>query len=191
MQQRQSRPRAGKTVLVTGGSSGIGKATALGLATMGAHVAITGRDHERTESAAREIRAAGGGRVDVLVADLSAQNEVRRLADEVLQRLPRIDVLVNNVGGYWNSRHVTVDGLERTFALNHLAPFLLTHLLLDRLMHSSPARVVTVSSHAHARGASTSTTYKVNGITPAPGPIASPNSPTCCSPTSWPGGCRA
>ena len=135
---------AGQTVLVTGGSSGIGKATALGLATMGAHLAITGRDRERTESAAREIRAAGGGQVDILVADLSVQSEVRQLADEVLKRLPRIDVLINNVGGYWNTRHVTVDGLERTFAINHLAPFLLTHQLLDRLTHSAPARVVTV-----------------------------------------------
>jgi NAD(P)-dependent dehydrogenase (short-subunit alcohol dehydrogenase family) len=77
---------------------------------------------------------------------------VRRLADEVLQRLSRIDVLVNNVGGYWDTRHVTADGLERTFALNHLAPFLLTNLLCDRLKHSAPARVVTVSSNAHARG---------------------------------------
>ena len=143
---------AGKTVLVTGGSSGIGKATALGLAAMGAHLAITGRDRERTDSAAQEIRAAGGGPVDILVADLSAQTEVRQLADEVLKRLPRIDVLINNVGGYWKTRRVTVDGLEHTFALNHLAPFLLTHLLLGRLTHSSPARVVTVSSHAHAQG---------------------------------------
>ena len=119
---------------------------------MGAHLAITGRDPERTEAAAREIRAAGGGPVDVFVADLSAQAEVRRLADEVLQRLPRLDVLVNNVGGYWNTRHVTADGLERTFALNHLAPFLLTNLLLDRLKESAPARVVTVASHAHAMG---------------------------------------
>ena len=115
-------------------------------------VAITGRDRARTEDAAREIRAAGGGQVDVFVADLSSQAEVRRLADEVLQGLPRIDVLVNNVGGYWNTRHVTADGLERTFALNHLAPFLLTNLLLDRLKQSAPARVVTVSSNAHAMG---------------------------------------
>jgi NAD(P)-dependent dehydrogenase (short-subunit alcohol dehydrogenase family) len=143
---------AGKSVLVTGGTSGIGKATALGLARMGAHLAITGRDRGRTEDAARAIRAAGGGPVDVFVADLSSQAEVRRLADEVLQRLPRIDVLVNNVGGYWNTRHVTVDGLEHTFALNHLAPFLLTNLLLDRLQQSAPARVVTVASHAQAMG---------------------------------------
>ena len=143
---------AGKTVLITGGTPGIGKATALGLAAMGAQLAITGRDRRRTEDAAREIRAAGGGQVDVFVADLSAQSEVRRLAAEVLQRLPRIDVLVNNVGGYWNTRHVTADGLERTFALNHLAPFLLTNLLLDRLRQSAPARVVTVSSNAQAMG---------------------------------------
>ena len=142
----------GKTVLVTGGTGGIGKATALGLATMGAHLAITGRDRWRTESAAREIRAAGGGQVDVFVADLSSQSEVRRLAEEVLQRLPRIDVLVNNVGGYWHTRHVTVDGLEHTFAVNHLAPFLLTNLLLDRLTQSAPARVVTVASQAQAMG---------------------------------------
>ncbi|MBF8191375.1 SDR family oxidoreductase [Nonomuraea sp. K274] len=143
---------AGRTVLVTGGTAGIGRATALGLATMGARLAIIGRDRGRTEGAAREIRAAGGGQVDVFVADLSSQSQVRRLAGEVLQSLSRIDVLVNNVGGYWNTRHVTADGLERTFALNHLAPFLLTSLLLDRLTQSAPARVVTVSSNAQAMG---------------------------------------
>ena len=142
---------AGKTVLVTGGTGGIGRATALGLAAMGAHLAITGRDRDRADDAAREIRA-GGGRVEGFVADLSAQSEVRRLADEVLTSLPRIDVLVNNVGGYWNNRHVTADGLEHTFALNHLAPFLLTNLLLDRLKETAPARVVTVSSNAQAMG---------------------------------------
>jgi NAD(P)-dependent dehydrogenase (short-subunit alcohol dehydrogenase family) len=152
MERIHSGPMAGKTVLVTGASGGIGKATALGLATMGAHLAITGRDRARTEGAARDIRAAGGGQVDVFVADLSSQAEVRRLADEVLQSLPRIDVLVNNVGGYWNTRRVTADGLEHTFALNHLAPFLLTNLLLERLKQSAPARVVTVSSHAQAMG---------------------------------------
>ena len=152
MEHLHGRPMAGRTVLVTGATSGIGRATALGLATMGAHVAITGRDRGRTEDAAREIRAAGGRDVDVFVADLSSQAQVRRLASEVLEGLSRIDVLVNNVGGYWNTRHVTADGLERTFALNHLAPFLLTNLLLDRLERSAPARVVTVASNAHATG---------------------------------------
>jgi NAD(P)-dependent dehydrogenase (short-subunit alcohol dehydrogenase family) len=142
----------GKTVLVTGATGGIGKATARGLAIMGAHVAITGRERGHTEFTAGEIRAAGGGPVDVFVADLSSQSEVRRLADEVLRSLSRIDVLVNNVGGYWNTRHVTADGLEHTFALNHLAPFLLTNLLLDRLRQSAPARVVTVSSNVQGSG---------------------------------------
>lgn len=152
MEQSHSGPMAGRTVLVTGGTGGIGRATALGLASMGAHLGITGRDRGRSEDAAREIRTAGGGQVDVFVADLSSQSEVRRLADGVLQSLSQIDVLVNNVGGYWNTRHVTADGLERTFALNHLAPFLLTNLLIDRLRQSAPARVVTVSSNAQAMG---------------------------------------
>jgi len=150
MEQSRSGPMAGQTVLVTGGSRGIGRATALGLAAMGAHLAIAGRDRGRTEGAARDIRAAGGGLVDVFVADLSSLAEVRRLAGEVLQSLDRIDVLVNNAGGYWNTRHVTADGLERTFAVNHLAPFLLTNLLLGRLKQSAPARVVTVSSNVQA-----------------------------------------
>jgi len=152
MTQIPSRPMAGKTVLVTGGTGGIGRATAMGLAMMGAHLGITGRDGGRTEEAAAEIRAASGGQVDVFVADLSSQSEVRGLAEEVLQAYSRLDVLVNNVGGYWNTRHVTADGLERTFALNYLAPFLLTNLLLDRLKQSAPARVVTVASNAHTTG---------------------------------------
>ena len=143
---------SGTTVLVTGGTGGIGRATAIGLARRGARVAITGRDRVCAEAAAREIQAVATEQVDLFVADLSSQAEVRRLADEVLQRVPRIDVLVNNVGGFWNTRHVTVDGLERTFALNHLAPFLLTNLLLDRLKQRAPARVVTVASQAHTTG---------------------------------------
>ncbi|HSU35625.1 MAG TPA: SDR family NAD(P)-dependent oxidoreductase, partial [Propionibacteriaceae bacterium] len=127
MERIHDGPMAGQTVLVTGATSGIGRATALGLATMGAHVAIAGRDRRRTEDAAREISAATDLQVEVFVADLSAQAQVRRLASEVLEHLPRIDVLVNNAGGYWDTRHVTVDGLERTFAVNHLAPFLLTN----------------------------------------------------------------
>jgi retinol dehydrogenase 14 len=152
MARTRSRLMAGRTVLVTGGTGGIGKATALGLAAMGARVAITGRDRRRTDEAAGEIRAAGDGQVDAFVADLSVRAGVHELAEEVLQHLPRVDVLVNNVGGYWNTRHVTADGLERTFALNHLAPFLLTRLLLDRLQQSAPARVVTVSSNAQSLG---------------------------------------
>ena len=152
MSEPRSGSMAGMTVLVTGATSGIGRATASGLAAEGARLAITGRDRERAEDTVREIRAAGGGQVDVFIADLSSQSEVRRMAEEVLHSLSRIDVLVNNVGGYWNTRHATADGLERTFALNHLAPFLLTNLLLDRLKQSAPARVVTVASNAHSMG---------------------------------------
>jgi retinol dehydrogenase 14 len=144
---------AGKSVLVTGGTGGIGKATAIGLAVLGARVGITGRDQARAEAAAAGIRAAtGSAAVDVFAADMSAQAQVRRLAAQVAGTYPRLDVLVNNVGGFWAHRHVTADGLERTFALNHLAPFLLTSLLLDRLTASAPARVVTISSGAQAQG---------------------------------------
>ena len=144
---------AGKTVLITGGTGGIGKATAVGLASMGARVGITGRDSARAEAAAAEIaRDSGNPAVDVFVADMSSQAEVRRLVGEVLAAYPRLDVLINNVGGFWAHRRVTTDGLEHTFALNHLAPFLLTNLLLDRLIASAPARVVTVSSGAQSMG---------------------------------------
>ena len=144
---------AGKSVLVTGGTGGIGKATATGLAALGARVGITGRDPARAEAAAAGIRAAPGSpAVDAFAADMSVQAGVRRLAAQVLDTYPRLDVLVNNAGGFWAHRHVTADGLEHTFALNHLAPFLLTSLLLDRLTASAPARIITVSSGAHARG---------------------------------------
>jgi NAD(P)-dependent dehydrogenase (short-subunit alcohol dehydrogenase family) len=144
---------AGQTVLITGGTGGIGKTTAIGVARLGARVGITGRDRARAEAAAADIRAASGNpSIDAYAADLSAQAEVRRLAREVLDTYPRLDVLVNNVGGFWAHRHITADGLEHTFALNHLAPFLLTNLLWDRLVASAPARVVTVSSGAQAMG---------------------------------------
>jgi retinol dehydrogenase 14 len=144
---------AGTTVLVTGGTGGIGKATAIGLSRLDARVGITGRDRARAEAAAADIHAASGNpAVDAYAADLSSQAGVRRLARDVLDAYPRLDVLVNNVGGFWAHRHLTADGLEHTFALNHLAPFLLTNLLLDRLIASAPARVVTVSSGAQSMG---------------------------------------
>jgi len=143
----------GKVVLVTGGTGGIGKATAIGLAVLGARVGITGRDLARTGQVAAEIRATSGNpAIDGFAADMSSQAEVRRLAAAVLDAYPRLDVLVNNVGGFWAHRHPTADGLEHTFAVNHLASFLLTNLLLDRLKHSAPARVVNVSSHVQAEG---------------------------------------
>jgi len=151
--EARALPMADKVVLITGGTGGIGKATAIGLARMGARVGITGRDLARTERAAADIRNASGSvAVDTFAADLTSQSEVRRLALAVLDAYPRLDVVINNVGGFWAHRHLTSDGLERTFALNHLAAFLLTNLLLDRLKASAPARVVTVSSGAQSMG---------------------------------------
>ena len=148
-----SASMTGKTVLITGGTGGIGKAAAIGLASMGARVGITGRDRDRADRAAAEIaHKSGNSAIDVFVADMSSQAEVRRMATAVLDAYPRLDVLLNNVGGFWAHRHVTADGLEHTFALNHLAPFLLTNLLLDRLIASAPARIVTVSSGAQSLG---------------------------------------
>ena len=152
MNQAHATPMTGRTVVITGASRGIGRATAQRLAELGATVAIVGRDRARTHDAADQIRASTGGRVHAFAADLSAQAQVRQLAAELLSILPRIDVLVNNAGGYWNTRHLTADGLERTLAVNHLAPFLLTALLLDRIRQSTDGRVVTVSSNAQAMG---------------------------------------
>jgi NAD(P)-dependent dehydrogenase (short-subunit alcohol dehydrogenase family) len=144
---------SGRTVLVTGATGGIGQATAAGLVRLGARVGIVGRDQHRAQAAASAIGGANPtAYVDVFVADLSSQGEVRRLAAEVLATYDRLDVLVNNVGGFWATRRVTADGLEHTLAVNHLAPFLLTTLLLERLKASGPARVVTVSSGAHTQG---------------------------------------
>jgi retinol dehydrogenase-14 len=153
MAEPGTRPMAGKVVLVTGGTGGIGKATAEGCAALGARVGIVGRDRARADAAAADIaKSAGAGVVDVFVADMASQAQVRRLAAEVLAAYPRLDVLVNNVGGVWARRHVTADGVEQTLAVNHLAPFLLTTLLLDRLKESAPARIVTVASATHSMG---------------------------------------
>jgi NAD(P)-dependent dehydrogenase (short-subunit alcohol dehydrogenase family) len=142
----------GKVALVTGGTSGIGKATAMALAAMGADVVVVGRDRERGERAAAEIRAQTGARVDLALADLASQAGVRELAEGFKGRYDRLDVLVNNAGLVQSTRTETPDGLETTFATNHLAPFLLTNLLLDTLKESAPSRVVTVSSEAERWG---------------------------------------
>jgi NAD(P)-dependent dehydrogenase (short-subunit alcohol dehydrogenase family) len=140
------------TVVLTGATRGIGRAAAIELARRGVEVALVGRDAGRVRATADEARAAGAGaRVHEHVADLARMDEVRRLARELLERHPRIDVLANNAGAMFTSRHVTPDGFERTFALNHLAPFLLTNLLLDRLA-AARARVVTTASDAHKGG---------------------------------------
>ncbi len=145
-----SQPMAGKVCLITGATSGIGEVTARALAQQGATVCLVGRNAERCQATAGRIRsAAPGALVDFLVADLSSQEDVRRLAREVRERYPRLDVLVNNAGALFMSRGESVDGIERTLALNHLGYFLLTDLLLESLKAAAPARVVNVSSDAH------------------------------------------
>jgi retinol dehydrogenase 14 len=143
----------GKVVLITGGTSGIGKAVATALAAMGAEVVVTGRSRERGEAAVEEIRRASGKEgVSLVLADLTVQAEVRTLAEEFGRSHDRLDVLINNAGAVFSKRVETADGLERTLALNHLAPFLLTNLLLGLIKDSAPSRIITVSSEAR-RGA--------------------------------------
>src|SRR5215210_1282440 len=140
-----------KVCLITGATSGIGKATAMGLANMGASVVMVGRDRGRGEAALAEIKEKNGNAsVDLMLADLSSQEEIRRLADEFKEACPRLDVLINNAGVFRSERITTADGIEMTFAVNHLAYFLLTNLLLDALEASAPSRIVNVSSGDHS-----------------------------------------
>ncbi len=143
----------GKVALITGGTGGIGKAAATALAGMGAEVVVVGRNAERGEAAVAEIREkAGNDGVSLLLADLSVQAEVRKLAEDFGAHHDRLDVLVNNAGLVLSERNETPDGIEAQFAINHLAPFLLTNLLTDLLKKSAPSRVVTVSSEAQRWG---------------------------------------
>jgi NAD(P)-dependent dehydrogenase (short-subunit alcohol dehydrogenase family) len=141
----------GKTVVVTGGNSGIGFETAAALGAMGARMLITARNAGRGEAAVTMLtqRLGGAGAVELVVFDLADLSSVRAGAAEILQRCPRLDVLVNNAGLILTDRAETVDGFEATFGINHLGPFLLTNLLRDRLVESAPARVVNVASTAH------------------------------------------
>ncbi|MBP7998461.1 MAG: SDR family oxidoreductase [Chloroflexi bacterium] len=139
-----------KTIIVTGANAGIGRITALELAKMGARVVMVCRDKERGAAAQQAIIAQTGNRqVDLLLADLSSQQAIRQLVKTIQQKYNRLDVLVNNAGAMFASRRVSVDGLEMTFALNHMNYFLLTALLLDMLKASAPSRIVNVSSDAH------------------------------------------
>jgi NAD(P)-dependent dehydrogenase (short-subunit alcohol dehydrogenase family) len=140
---------SGKRVLITGATNGIGLAAAVELARRGGSLAIVARDDAKAADTVERCEAVGSEVVDVLKADLTSQASVRALAAEALQRYARIDVLVNNAGAIFERREVSEDGIERTWALNHLAPFLLTELLLDRLKASAPARIVTTTSDAH------------------------------------------
>ncbi len=141
------------TVLITGATDGIGKETATALARMGATVILHGRSPERCEAARRQVLAAvPHARLETAAADLSSFAAVRTMAREILDRIPALQVLVNNAGVYMTRRTLSADGIEMTFAVNHLSHFLLTGLLLDLLRTSGPARIITVSSIAHTRG---------------------------------------
>jgi NAD(P)-dependent dehydrogenase (short-subunit alcohol dehydrogenase family) len=141
----------GKTVVVTGANSGIGFETAAALASMGARVLVTARNADKGRAAVAAItqRLQGEGQVQLVVFDLADLSSVRRGAAEILEQAPRLDVLVNNAGLVLSERAETVDGFEATFATNHLGPFLLTNLLLERITASAPSRVVNVASTAH------------------------------------------
>ncbi|HLU10117.1 MAG TPA: SDR family oxidoreductase [Oceanobacillus sp.] len=144
---------SGKICVVTGATNGIGKVTALELAKMGATVIVVGRSAERTESVVKEIQqASGNNAVEALLADLSVQAQVRELAAAIQRKYEHLDVLVNNAGGMFLRREETADGIEMTWALNHLNYFLLTNLLLDTLKRAPAARIVNVASDAHEGG---------------------------------------
>jgi NAD(P)-dependent dehydrogenase (short-subunit alcohol dehydrogenase family) len=149
MAEQQQAEMHGKVCVVTGATGGIGRVTARELARRGAEVIIVGRNRDYGDAVAAEAREASGGSGTFLAADLSSQNEVRRLANEIHERYPRIDVLVNNAGGMFRRRRLSSDGIEMTFALNHLSSFLLTNLLLPALYRASAARIVNVASNAH------------------------------------------
>ncbi len=142
----------GKIVVVTGATSGIGQATALGLADLGAQVVVVGRNEQKGKKALEAIREATAREVDFLHSDLSSQAQVRELAETISERYPRVDVLINNAGVITRERSLTVDGIETQLAVNHLAPFLLTSLLLDRLKSSAPSRVIVVASQVESMG---------------------------------------
>src|SRR6267143_1117010 len=139
-----------KICLVTGGNSGIGKATALGLAKMGATIVIVSRNKEKGETAVTDIIAKSGNKnVELIQADMSSQNSIHKLAEEFKARHEKLHVLINNAGVYLTKRTTTENGLELTFAVNYLGPFLLTSLLLDILEAGAPSRILNVTSYAH------------------------------------------
>ena len=141
---------AGKVCLITGATSGIGEVTARELARQGGTVVVTARDQVKAEQAIEKIRSESGSQqVEGLAADLGSQTQIWELAAEFKQRYKRLDVLINNAGAVYIRRTLSSDGIEMTFAVNHLAPFLLTNLLLDTLKQSAPARIVNVSSNSH------------------------------------------
>ena len=141
-----------KVILITGGTGGIGKETALGLAKLGAHIVITGRDRQRAANTVAEIKqATGNNKIEAMTADLSSLAEVRRLAQEFQASHARLDVLINNAGGLYGKRWETADGLEAMQMMNNVAPFALTQVLLPLLKASAPSRVINVTGGSPAK----------------------------------------
>lgn len=141
---------SGKVCLVTGATSGIGEVTARELARMGCRVVITARNEQKADNAVKKLRAETGSyEIDSLVADLSSQSQVRKLADEFKRENDRLDILINNAGAIYLRRSLSPDGIEMTLAVNHLAPFLLANLLLDLLIKTAPSRIINVASNSH------------------------------------------
>ncbi len=141
---------AGRTCLITGASNGIGKETAVELAGMGATVVMVARDERKGRAAQSEVKERSGADADLLLADLASLEDVRKLAGEYRSRHDALHVLINNAGAYNKQRELSKDGYEMTIAVNHLAHFLLTDLLLDQIKASAPARIINVSSGAHS-----------------------------------------
>lgn len=142
----------GKVVLITGATNGIGLEAARAIAKKGARVVIVGRNPQKTHEVAAQLTQESGAEVSAILGDLSLMRDVRKVADEFRQKFDRLDVLLNNAGAVFNTYQRTDEGNEMTFALNHLNYFLLTHLLLDMLKASAPARIINVSSDAHRVG---------------------------------------
>ena len=143
----------GKICIVTGANSGIGKATAIGLAKMNATVVMLCRSIERGQEAQKEIiQFTGNNNVDLFICDLSSQKEIRNFVSEFKSKYQNLHVLINNAGVMFSKKLLSVDGIETNFAVNHLAPFLLTNLLLDILKKSAPSRIINVGSAAHRMG---------------------------------------
>lgn len=143
----------GLEAVVTGGTDGIGRETAIALAKMGASVTILGRDKIKGDQVIEKCRTAGADSIRFVKSDLSSRASIQDTAKTILQFVPRINILVNNAGGYFSSRRVNADGIEMTFGLNHLGYYTLTNLLLERIKQSAPARIVNVSSRLHLQGA--------------------------------------
>lgn len=145
-----SKRMAGKICMVTGATAGIGTFTAKALAAQGAEVIITGRNQQKTENTVRQIKSETGNEsVDYLLADFSDLQQIHEMARSFKERFSRLDILVNNAGAFFNTRRKTPYGVEMTFLVNHLSPFLLTNLLLETMVSNLPARIVNVSSDAH------------------------------------------